>query len=104
GCTNCCSRVCAPYPVSGVSICQPAGGCRVTSNLCQKDSDCCGGDPASGQAGAGNVQCNLSPGVSPPLGTCANPSGCDVEGAVCGLMAGNACGNSRHDCCDCLPP
>jgi hypothetical protein len=105
GCTNCCSRVCAPYGPSGVSICQPAGGCRVAADLCRTASDCCGGDPTSGQAGAGRVQCNFASGVEPPLGTCENPNGCDVEGDVCGLQTGtNTCGNARHDCCDCLPP
>jgi hypothetical protein len=40
----------------------------------------------------------------PPVGTCTNPTGCDPDGDVCGLSNNNACGNSRHDCCDCLPP
>jgi hypothetical protein len=107
GCTNCCSRVCAPYGRSGVSICQPASGCRVTNNVCQKDGDCCGGDVTL-NSGAQKVTCNLAaapaPGA-PPAGTCSNPNGCQARGNVCGLKeASNACGNSREDCCDCLPP
>jgi hypothetical protein len=51
-CNECCSRLCAPFGDTGVSICQAAGGCRLTGELCQSDLDCCGGDPKSGLAGA----------------------------------------------------
>ncbi len=102
GCNNCCSRVCAPYGLSGVKICQPASGCRVVNNLCRNDSDCCGA-AGSGLPGDGNVQCVLAAGVTPSLGTCANPNGCNPQGNVCGLKT-NSCGNAREDCCDCMPP
>jgi hypothetical protein len=106
-CTNCCSRNCAPYARSGVKICQPASGCKLTNNLCQKSSDCCGGDPTASVEGAGNVTCELAAGLSPPLGTCRNPMGCQPRGNVCGKRDGdnNMCGgNAREDCCDCPPP
>ncbi len=105
-CTNCCSALCAPYARSGISICQPASGCRVTNNLCTKDSDCCGGDSTSGLPGAGNVTCTIAEGSNPPLGVCRNPQGCNPQGGVCGLKSGVtvACTNAREDCCDCLPP
>lgn len=105
-CTNCCSALCAPYARSGIKICQPASGCRVTNNLCMRDEDCCGGDPKSGLPGAGNVTCSMAAGTSPPLGTCRNPQGCNPQGGVCGLKSGvtAACTNAREDCCDCQPP
>src|SRR5262249_11545468 len=44
--------------------------------------------------------------VSPPLGTCRNPNGCQPRGNICGRKdGGNFCGrNAREDCCDCPPP
>jgi hypothetical protein len=106
GCTSCCSRQCAPYALSGVRICQPASGCRLTNSLCQKNTDCCGGDPTASTENPGNVTCELDPAVSPALGTCRNPQGCQARGNVCGRKDGsNLCGgNAREDCCDCLPP
>jgi hypothetical protein len=106
-CTTCCSRLCAPFALSGVKICQPASGCKITSNLCQKDSDCCGGDPMAQMDTSGHVQCSLAAGVDPPLGACRNPTGCQARGNVCGKREGDAnkCGgNAREDCCDCPAP
>jgi hypothetical protein len=103
GCNNCCSRVCAPFALSGVNICQPASGCRLTNDLCEKASDCCGGDVAP--SGGAKVTCNIDPATNPPLGACANPNGCQPRGGLCGLHAGtNQCGNAREDCCDCESP
>lgn len=106
GCTNCCSRQCAPYATSGVKICQPASGCRITNGTCQKNSDCCGGDPTAQTEDPGNVTCTIAAGTSPPTGTCRNPTGCQPRGAVCGAKAvENVCGgNEREACCDCPPP
>jgi hypothetical protein len=105
-CTTCCSALCLPFGRTGVKICQPASGCRVTNNLCTKDKDCCGGDPNSGLPGAGNVTCQLADDVSPPLGVCRNPQGCNPQGGICGLKNSTlpACTNAREDCCDCQPP
>lgn len=105
-CTTCCSALCAPFAKTGVKICQPASGCRVTNNLCRQSSDCCGGDPSSGLPGAGNVTCSLADGIDPPLGTCRNPQSCNPQGGICGLKSGAtlACTNAREDCCECIPP
>jgi hypothetical protein len=102
GCSNCCSRVCAAT-LAGGHVCEPTSGCRPIGEICHKDTDCCGGG-ATGLPGQNSVTCNLVPGVNPPIGTCGNPQGCDPDGDVCGLAVNNACGNSRHDCCDCIPP
>ena len=110
GCGDCCSRLCGPGP-AGVSICQPASGCHVTGDLCLRDTDCCGGDPASGLPGAGNGQCHLDPGSK--IGICANPmnggtNACNPEGNVCHDLAdpNYACASSsaRSDCCGPLNP
>jgi hypothetical protein len=105
-CTNCCSRLCAPYALTGVKICQPASGCKLTNNLCQKDNDCCGGDTTVVSEGTGSVTCEMATTTTPPIGTCRNPTGCQVRGNVCGRREGdNLCGgNAREDCCDCPPP
>jgi len=98
-CGQCCSRLCAPYGNSGIKICQPAEGCRIDGDLCQKDSDCCGG-AGSGLPGDGHVIC-LRENPNDPVGVCRNPNGCDPEGDVCHFKDYNTCGNSnaRNDCC-----
>jgi len=105
GCGDCCSRLCAPGP-AGVSICQPASGCHVTGDLCLKDTDCCGGDDASGLPGAGNGSCKLDAGAK--VGVCVNPmnggkNACNPEGNVCHYLQDQeyTCSSSsaRSDCC-----
>jgi hypothetical protein len=86
---------------AGGTVCQVASGCRVVGDVCQKDTDCCGG-PVGGP-GAGNITCNIIPGTNPPIGTCSNPQSCDPEGDVCG-GTGSGKVNARQDCCDCAPP
>ena len=81
GCGTCCSRLCAPYALTGVFICQPANGCHIDGDLCVRDQDCCGNDnslPTSGK----NVQC-VRDNPSDPVGLCRNPMGCSPEGNVC---------------------
>jgi hypothetical protein len=100
GCGDCCSRLCAPYGPTGVTVCQPAEGCRINGDLCHDDSDCCGG-AGSGLPGDGNVQC-LRENPTDPVGICRNPMSCNPEGDVCHYQNyGNSCGNSsaRNDCC-----
>jgi hypothetical protein len=74
--------------------------------LCQKDGDCCGGDPSSGLPGAGNGSCQLD--ASGKIGICINPmnggnNACNPEGNVCHYLADQnyACSSSsaRSDCC-----
>jgi hypothetical protein len=109
GCGSCCSRLCAPYGSTGVSICQPASGCHVYGDLCHKDSDCCGGEAVdAGLPGAGLVKCTLINGAG-GIGYCDHPTGgvggnaCDPEGNVCHFK-NYACSNSsdRNDCCACV--
>jgi hypothetical protein len=112
GCGACCSRLCAPYGLSGVNICQPAGGCHVYGDLCKTAADCCGGEPTStGLPGAMLVPCTPIAGTG--LGFCDHPSGglggghaCDPEGDVCHQVNNPTyvCGNStsRNDCCACI--
>jgi hypothetical protein len=98
-CGGCCSRLCAPY-VTGVKICQPPSGCRVTNNLCTVNKDCCGGDPTEVSEGAGSVTCIKST-VNPDIGACRNPTGCQVRGNICGGPSGQCGVNERAACCDC---
>ncbi len=98
-CNECCSRVCAPYGLTGVNICQPAEGCHVVGDLCRKNADCCGSE-GTGLPGAGNVVCEIAAGAT--LGICRNPTSCNPEGAVCHYKSAAVCGTSsaRADCCD----
>jgi hypothetical protein len=98
-CNECCSRVCGPYGPSGLTICQPASGCRVTGELCRRDLDCCGGDPESGLPGAGNVTCVKDPGKA--IGLCRNALACSPQGNVCHFKE-YACSvsSASNRCCD----
>ncbi|HEX7667745.1 MAG TPA: hypothetical protein VF407_24630, partial [Polyangiaceae bacterium] len=113
GCLDCCSRLCAPYAPTGVSICQPANGCHVEGDLCRKDADCCGGEdllPDGGEPlpGAKRVQCLKASGAD--TGYCASPTSggpglnsCNPEGNVCHYKGSDyACGNSseENNCCE----
>lgn len=114
GCLDCCSRLCAPYAPTGVFICQPANGCHVEGDLCQKDTDCCGGEPnypdgGEPLPGSSRVQCLKATGAT--TGYCASPSSgalpgqssCNPEGNVCHFKDnGYVCGNSseENNCCD----
>jgi hypothetical protein len=97
GCGSCCSRLCAPYGPTGVSICQPANGCHVDGDLCRQDTDCCGA-AGTGLPGDGNVHCEIATGQK--IGICRNPMGCNPEGNVCHYKD-YACSisSARNDCC-----
>jgi hypothetical protein len=98
-CNGCCSRLCAPYTVTGVLVCQPAEGCRVDGDLCRTDRDCCGGDPSNGLPGAGNVVC-LKANPTDLVGLCRNPNSCSPEGDVCHFKNYACSGSSaRNNCC-----
>ncbi len=81
-CAECCSRTCAPYGPSGVSICQPATGCRPDGELCRSAADCCGGNPDSSIPGAGQAEC-LKVNPDDIVGRC-KVTGCNPHGAICG--------------------
>ncbi|HKO51736.1 MAG TPA: hypothetical protein VJV79_28695 [Polyangiaceae bacterium] len=105
GCGDCCSRLCAPFGPSGVKICQPASGCRVTGNLCRKNTDCCGGTQDTTLPGYGNVVCEIEAGKT--IGLCRNPSNGTSPGGACNPQ-GNVChfkdyvcsiSSARANCC-----
>ncbi len=105
-CGDCCSRLCAPYLDTGVTICQPVSGCHSTGDLCRSDEDCCGGRLDPDLPGYGNGSCQIEPGHA--IGICRNPvngeenpdGACSPQGNVCHLK-GYACENSnaRNNCC-----
>ena len=99
GCNECCSRLCEVYAPTGVTICQPAEGCRVNGDICHVDSDCCGA-AGTGLPGDGNVTC-IRENPTDPTGVCRNPQSCNPEGDVCHFKNFGTCGNSsaRNDCC-----
>jgi hypothetical protein len=118
GCTGCCSSLCAPFGVSGGHICQPASGCHVKGDVCQKNSDCCGGDPSQIGTipGAGLVVCTPDPN-HPGIGTCSDPvasncpnppggcgNSCVPEGDACHYLGNGGCSSNstRNDCCACI--
>jgi hypothetical protein len=110
GCPGpCCSDLCVPFGPTGVLICQPAQGCRVEGDLCEKNSDCCGGeDGDAGLPGAQLVVCTIAQGAK--IGVCSTPSAgngggstCRPPGDVCHYNgAGYNCSVSASsaDCCD----
>ena len=114
GCNGCCSSFCAPFGMSGPNVCQPASGCHVEGDLCHKDTDCCGGDPAQiGKIpGAGLVKCEPDP-TYPQIGRCSKPNAsncppglncgnsCVPEGAACHYKGNGGCpsNSTRNDCC-----
>src|SRR6185503_11443826 len=100
-CNDCCSRVCAPYGTSGVSVCQRANGCHIDGDICARDQDCCGNDqslPTSGK----NVQC-VRENPTDVVGVCRNPMGCSPDGNVCHYKqdTGYACvvSSAPNNCC-----
>jgi hypothetical protein len=119
GCGSCCSHFCGPFGAGGPDICQPASGCRVQGDLCHKDSDCCGGDPASKLPGAGLVKCEPDSTYGSRIGTCGGPTAsncpdgtstcknsCNPEGDVCHWLGTAVCEGAttskRNDCCACI--
>lgn len=103
-CTDCCSRICAPYGPTGVSICQRAEGCHVNGDLCRKDTDCCG-YAGSGLPGDGHVTCDFSGApAGSTIGICRNPKACNPEGDVCHYKSTLTCGtdSAPADCCGAL--
>jgi hypothetical protein len=97
GCGSCCSRLCAPFGATGVSVCQPASGCHPNGGLCREDQDCCGAT-GTGLPGDGNVRCQKDSGAA--IGICRNPTGCNPQGNVCHYKNYTcSISSSRNDCC-----
>jgi len=98
---DCTSRICRD-PGTGVSICQPATGGRLTEDWCLNDSDCCGG----GINPNGSVHCTNTLGATQLGGRC--DQGSAGSGTKACLPTGNICGapqpdgkiNAPQNCCD----
>ena len=91
---ECCSRACLPYGPTGVMICQPPSGCRPTGEICQEDSDCCGGEGNPDAASAG-VTCSKVNGN--PIGRCDAGNACTPAGGICRLSTISC--NENANCC-----
>lgn len=90
----CCSRLCAPWGATGISVCQPATGCHVFNDTCKVDGDCCG-SAALIEAGAPGPQ---NGGVATCVGGyCTYPGSCAPNGDVCKLMTMSC--TAHQDCC-----
>lgn len=117
--SNCCTKKCVDLG-TGTKVCQPAGGCRMTGNFCDRTAACCGGtDPADPGTGP-----NDPPGPSPygvfcdGIGqrpgpteydtrtqdsrTCTRGTSCNPPGNICGYKASQNCcydGGSGKEVC-----
>ena len=98
---QCCSKSCAPYAPTGVDVCQPESGCRVTGSICMQNADCCGalGSPGSNKGGPGgqaaNVTCSKAAGAT--VGRCDNGNACSPAGNICRLAAFSC--SATDTCC-----
>jgi hypothetical protein len=107
GSSNCCSRLCQDLG-SGVKVCQPAAGCRMTGDYCDKTQACCGGS-ADGMHPVNNyygVFCDTAgkrdyaPYNDPSSQDdfrCTNGTSCNPPGNICG---GSGATNASQNCCD----
>lgn len=100
-CARCCSRACGPGP-AGVVICQPPSGCRPAGELCQRDTDCCGGDDEAGLPGSDSSQsfCERE-NEGDVFGRCKSQA-CTPQGDVCQLNGG-LCSESTQLPSNCCP-
>jgi hypothetical protein len=94
----CCSRSCAPYAATKVSVCQPASGCHLTGDLCRADSDCCGWS-GSPDPKMGVVTCRKDVSTQ-EFGLCDKGQGCTEPGTLCGQVGGVAVCSASNSCCD----
>lgn len=67
---DCCTNTCEDLG-SGVAVCVPAGGCKVSGNYCSDANQCCGG----GANPEGDVQCRS--------GACDQGMACNDPGNLC---------------------
>jgi hypothetical protein len=108
---NCCTRLCVDLG-SGTKVCQPAGGCRMTGDYCDKTGSCCGGTNATSPgtaASAYGVYCD-GPGTKQNYGapefdsgskndrTCTGGQSCNPPGNICG-GTGTDKVNASQNCC-----
>jgi hypothetical protein len=86
GASNCCTRLCVD-PGSGVKVCQPAGGCRMTGDYCDSTASCCNINDQV--ATSQQIQCDAEH-------TCDNGGACNPPGNICGASTDV---NASQNCC-----
>jgi hypothetical protein len=107
GSSNCCTRLCQDLG-SGVAVCQPAAGCRMTGDYCDRTQACCGGSPDALHpiANPYGVFCDTAGRDNrPPRNDsstkddyrCTNGTSCNPPGNICG---GSGAVNASQNCCD----
>jgi hypothetical protein len=72
GSSNCCSGRCADLG-SGVTVCQPSGGCRMTGDYCDANEDCCNINQLvaeSQEINCNTYRCDLGGSCNPPGNLC----------------------------------
>jgi hypothetical protein len=107
GSSNCCSRLCQDLG-SGVKVCQPAAGCRMTGDYCDRTQACCGGSPDAlhpyndpygvfcDTAGKRDYAPYNDPSSQDDF-RCTNGTSCNPPGNICG---GSGATNASQNCCD----
>jgi hypothetical protein len=107
GSSNCCSRLCQDVG-SGVKVCQPAAGCRMTGDYCDRTQACCGGSPDAlhpyndpygvfcDTAGKREYAPYNDPSAQDDF-RCTNGTACNPPGNICG---GSGATNASQNCCD----
>jgi hypothetical protein len=107
GPTNCCTRLCVDLG-SGTKVCQPAAGCRMTGDYCDRTQACCGGSPDALHTATNpyGVFCDTAGrDPTPPRNDsstkddfrCTNGTSCNPPGNICG---GSGAVNASQNCCD----
>jgi hypothetical protein len=105
--SNCCTRMCLDLG-SGAKVCQPASGCRMTGDYCDKTQACCGGSPDAlhPESNPYGVFCdttgrdNKAPrndGSTKDDFRCSGGTACNPPGNICG---GSGAVNASQNCCD----
>jgi hypothetical protein len=105
--SNCCTRLCLDLG-SGVKVCQPASGCRMTGDYCDRTQACCGGSPDAlhPENDPYGVFCDTAGrNDTPPRNDsstkddfrCTGGTSCNPPGNICG---GSGAVNASQNCCN----
>ncbi|OFX21088.1 MAG: hypothetical protein A2V77_11000 [Anaeromyxobacter sp. RBG_16_69_14] len=89
--SECSSRLCLDLG-SGVKVCQPAGGCRMTDDYCDGTTACCGGTVDAIDPSGYGVVCNDDH-------VCWKGQSCNPPGNICGDIASQNCCGGKKDVC-----
>jgi hypothetical protein len=92
--SGCCSRLLKDMG-TGVKVCVPAGGCRMTDEYCDGSGSCCG------SSGGYGVYCDLAGKTAPDSGShddyrCSKGQSCNPPGNICGVTTDV---NASQNCC-----